>query len=530
MPFSYRFKVSDVANTEVGYLYVNEPISEIENWTVEGTGNCLELSVKVFYKNLSIKPQALYRMQLQVTDSAFVSDSIRNLFAGYVTRPGADRYTRHSNIKLVGLKSLFKHVIVQDYLINGADVGAMVRGVLSQSGVVPAGVNAVSATADTLVPDTGFSLGDYYPNKCTLEKFLNDMADKVEGAVWGVNGNGDFFFQVQPESYHVLTEGDGVSVMFEEPDVENVTDKVTLIFADKPFPEGGQGVVTTGVYNEGLMTYIYVYGMRYVPYPISHSYDSGEGYDMETLELIPITDAWFSVLTPDYIATNFSNGANAFDEDDDTYAECTGATGNITNNSSGFSDVPVMFRIRYSLDNEDAVLSFSTFHKDTTATFAQSALRWVLPSTDGGIVTQDFVCPIGADFFNAGHTPGANSYYLDVTGNTGSVKIYELVAFKLNTSILDTVAQAYIRLPTENSGEIQCRGVLVDPATYVDVVLADGEEIRVPTQMFTSSITKDGLMTSIKIGQPLSADEMVLNKLENDRLKAATFKAVEFRR
>lgn len=521
MPFSYRFKVSNVANTEVGHLYVNEPISEIESWTVEGTGNCLELSVKVFYKNLSIKPQALYRMQLQVTDSAFVTDSIRNLFTGYVTRPGADRYTRHSNIKLVGLKSLFKHVIVQDYLVDGADVGAMVRSVLSQAGVVPAGVNAVSASADTLVPDTSFSLGDYYPNKCTLEKFLNDMADKVEGAVWGVNGDGDFFFQVQPESYHVLTEGDGVSVMFEEPDVENTVDKVTLILADKPDPNPTYAAVSKQ---------LSLVGFPYVAYPISHTYDSAEGYDMEALELLPITDAWFTALTPDYIATNFSNGANAFDEDNATYAECTGATGQISNNSAGFSDVPVMFRLRYSIDNADAVVEFKTFHKDSGTAYSQSAIRWKLENTDGGIVTQDFVCPLGADFLDAGLTPNANSYVLDVKNNTGSIKLYELVAFKLNTTILDTVAQAYIRLPTENSGEIQCRNVLVDPATYVDVVLSDGEELRVPTQMFTSSITKDGLMTSIKIGQPLSADEMVLNKLENDRLKLATLKAVEFRK
>ena len=530
MAFSYRFRVWDKAGVYRGDLYVGEPIDQIGSWTQDGDGNCRELSMDAKVIELSFKPLAGEIMQLQSSDNGI---DWRNHFKGYVTRPGSSKNnTKLSEIKLVGFKDRLKKKVISDPFIPAGDVAEMVRYVMSQSEYVPAGVNVASSEASDLIPNTGFSLqAPRYPNLETVHHFLNEMALRVSGATWGVNAAGDFFFQVAPASYNVLSEGSGVFVKWGIPDAENVVDKVRLILADKPFPDSGIGSVITS-FETGLGGTAYIYGLDYLPYPIEHFYDSGAGYDSEELVLLPWSTAWLTELNRGQgegtQGVGFTNFANQYDQNPDTYAELTGATGYISSlPSAPLSERIVALNVRYS-STESAEIKVVIHNGSATNGLASSELLFTLPNTNGAIANQDLIAPISVTYFP--ETTDANSWRFDVKNNDGNIKIYEIITYGLNANALDEVAQAYIKLPAENVGDVTVIGRLLNPGTYVDLALETGEEIRVPTELFESRITKDGQATIFRIGQKFSPDDTALNKLENDRLESTKFDAVKFRR
>ena len=529
MPFSWRIKVANASNTLTGYLLSTESIDAISSYSVEGSGNCLEASIQAFVSGLtaSLRPVARGILTIQTSSDGLTWN---DKFLGFVIKDGATRNLQKlTEIKLIGLKQRFYEQKVSNKFITGADVGQMVRDVVSLSANVPAGVTVPSSAATSQIPDQSFSLGNYYPRAQSVGEFLDTMAQRVENIVWGVDPSGAFFWRQDTYvSTQALTEGtNSVFVNWQEKDALDVVDKVNLVLADKSFPD------------QMIQQYYNVTGFafptEFVTDPIVHSYDSGNGYDAEKLELLPWSDAWLDEISTSWSGSGFASIANINDGDDTTYSGVTGS-GSV-NTPEITTDIIYGGYIRYFVSG-DGYLTFGV----TQRTYVGATYTGVLnnyinfPNSDGQIVTQQFVICPGAWQLSEFQIDRCAAYaYSTPLDASDEFRIYEIVLYTLDTTTLDSVAQSFIKSPPDDSGYITITGqeetALLTPTLEVDLTLKDASVINdIRTKLFNYSITKAGIRTQVQIGQVNTADAQAVNRLETDRIERLDRKVLNFRR
>lgn len=244
MSFQWRLLVTSEDGTAKPTITVDGAVASLDSFDVTPAGVCLEATLTVQPSAVSIAPRDI--VTLETTDGTSGWQSRYRGMAVIAPNPHSPDL---ATVRLVGLKQRFYERTLEARVIAGGDVAVMAHAALNS---MPRPVGTVLTTAFT---NTGFQLGDRYPNLESVGAFLDALAEtvgpfivpagetytyslttyqageRVPGVEWGVEANGSIVFRRPQRITRTESEATpGTQVEWAPANAEEIANQVRLIY------------------------------------------------------------------------------------------------------------------------------------------------------------------------------------------------------------------------------------------------------------------------------------------------------------
>lgn len=502
------------------------PVDSIA-WSVRGDGDCLEGVITGRGLDIRAREIVIIRAKSRPTDAG--QPPVR--YVGWVVEVPATRAPGLTTCKLIGGRKRLTEILTRNYSLGGSvDSAAWAAAGNLNTLNNPRLVRRVPA-----FPAQGFTVGSRYPVLETLAETLEAFAGMVPGftvepgSTYTYNGRtyqpGD---EVPPTLYGVRPEaadGGRAYVYFERPnptpallselsdgltldwrprESETVIDDVTIVVLET------HNADSTAISAPDAYPY---YVSNLMPPVLRRVKHEGARYGAE----IRIGAEGEGLKTSSFTqgvsaSTGWSNAAAAFDGNLGTYASNQG----VWPITLARPAVPaaIVWRVRYS--------SYIAVNVEVRRTAGPTTTHhyWSLPSTNGQQVDRYLHSPpyegangIATIQFSA--DPG--TYDADV------IRIYEATPYEIDTTILDRIALAHMRLPS-SAPAVTARvpNRLLNPAWRWQLTLADGNSVTgVAEQIDYAISSEEGLTTHLHLEQALTPTETATRALLDTKIRQA---------
>jgi hypothetical protein len=522
MAIEWRLKVYDEAFANESIIDMGDAVESLPDFSVAGDGDCLEGNFEAVVNTLGIKPRSILILETNTDSAEWVPR-----YRGVVTQPGAKRSADPSSVKVVGHKHLrFDEKVIPALKVTGGDVAAMVRSVASVAGNRPAGTSYDAAE----IPDLSLSLGDRYGLGLeTLKDFMDAMAAAcpadtgIAAVTYGVKADGKIFCKRVSTTETYQDGVGGVRVISKELDAEDVASRVILLLADKPQPDGAIGVNLD--YDQTLEI-----PKEYIPVPLTVVNGGSGGLDATKIVAVPLNEGLLTAQSASYNSTssvNITNGADAFDNDPDTYAEVT--SDNATLMINDITGYVVAAKVSYRSNAEEDELRLVIGYAPSSVTTVVCWVRLPLPkaSTPNTVMLYGLV------------STGLLPYYtlsgvqVELRGKdptkTYVVEVINLEAYKLDEVVAGRIAKSFLKIPAQEASMVIVPG-LAAPVTKITLT-GDG---TYDVARVSYGIDKDneagGVITTFHLGQAYDAEDSAQASTYKKRDAKSTNQAIAFRR
>jgi hypothetical protein len=497
-------------------------ITALESFTVKGNGDCGEAKFLGLAARLPISHGDIITLQTNRDGAGWV-----NRYAGVIVDCGNPRSTTPTRYRAKGLRKLCERAVMFNDSLSTGDIGSVAKTaastVLTSGQLGPCtssgGVSVISDTYTAaiiaeraLFPDQAFIVPATYPNGNNLATYLDELVKTVPGLSWGVNADRKLFFGAIGGSQAIDLRTRGVDATWRESTSEDLCNAVLWVGPRT----SNKGRVREQQTNPEVFLKHFSAG------------DGAHGWAVKSLSVPP--EYGNGMLVPLTEGVTFTLEAGSI---------MSGTLGTLSDGSNQtfvtflpsvtYPSLAITMHIPAGVKCDGFYLDMLTADPVLWAATDEGGL--VPPSDDYAIIDGTYVPAIvalGTETVGRELTVAFNPAWSFIRGgDSQQVKIAELYPVRLNTELLDSIAEGYFRYPALDPATITARR-MIDPAPEVTITLPDGSTIARPAEAFTYVFTRGEFgLTRVDVGQQFDADEQARAALIKAKSEAAQLRAVQ---
>lgn len=457
-------------------------------WSRAPHGDCLQMEFAAVPSQVNIPPRAVVHLLVDGVPA----------FYGFVVRSGPQSSKRAERYVALGAARLLSQRYAYYAVSAATNVGAIVRGILSQFAHPAIRYDAAR------VPDTGYTLSRFSAPWVDIATILKDLSGVAGGVPWGVDADGYFYFR-PVNTLQAVRYGEA-NLQYLPVLAEEACDRVRIIIPIQP-----SGVLRKVKYPVGGISYadpdpdqyalIYTVdlssGTRQVDQ--TPSVPSSVGAVMPHLGaersfVLGTTPPLRRMAFGGWLAgtpMGFSNASNAIDGDESTYAVSTNPFSGgdlylyVSGFPYGFGDTqPYEVRAMWQI-----LTGYET--KITPVFTARSAPHELIVS--------------GA---RSKFKAGGGAYYVRLQFSTGGtvynvndlVRVYDISVYGVDAIAIDRLAFALAKAPYQEPTEVSVPGHL-PPATTLTITGPPSGDVSGPVAEWEYEYSVErGLWTTARVG------------------------------
>jgi hypothetical protein len=539
-PTAWRLERRDARGTAYtpAYFTIANIVETLDRFEVDANGSCRDGSFKAFPNNVYSAPLDIWT--LQGSDNGTFSDVV-NYYAGELHLFPGVKLAETGGHELVGLKDRLKTASPPKDFYAGGDIGTVFQNVASDV-ITNGNLGSALLYNSSLIPTQSASIGGVTNAGGSVHDLLDSISKTKNTLVWGVNADRNPF-QKMPSGSVSLTEGTNVEVNWKLIDASQIINQIDWIV---PIPNSDRVLR----YSSKDVTSQARYGTRFV--------NANVPPELGILTQVIGTASGSAVGGAGGGLTASSgieqgaldgavNPARAVDQNLHTYYQTDSLdtippSGTATVTVSAILTTPT--GANFLVFN---VLSAGSFGAGSTADthkleVISGSITNLIPITT---TLPDGTHPTGLGFdrlqlarsIDPTATVHKVSYTRTTTNTSGAgsffapvrLRTFEIQAYSLNTTLLDTIAQNLYRAAPLDPATIRVTGQWVSPVPSVTITtLAYGALTRV-AKVFRYGVSKeDGFWTEIELEQEYDAQKSLDAALENQKDNAAKMNAARF--